>query len=365
MPLIWCSISGHGFGHAAQVVPVLNELGKQVLTLRAILRTTVPASFFGPRLTVEWTLSPAEQDVGCIQQGPLNIDVAGTWAAHERFHAGWEAAVDAEVAALRASRADLVLSDVSHLAVEVGRRAGLRTAGLCNLSWDLVLDGLMSATNDAHRRVLDHIRLAYRKADLMIRIAPGLPMSAFQTIVDVGPVVGPLQPPIPQLRSMLKMEQDERLVLVGFGGVQLEAVPFEHMDRIQGYRFLFDGPVPCSCARVYSMPDMRIPFNSALASCDAIVTKPGYATVVEAVALQKPVVYVRRYNFADEEPLVNYLHRYGRAAELSIKDFESGRWKPSLDRALSAPSPQELAPAPSGAIEAAARLAPYLAKAGA
>ena len=26
MPVVWCSISGHGFGHAAQVVPILNEL---------------------------------------------------------------------------------------------------------------------------------------------------------------------------------------------------------------------------------------------------------------------------------------------------------------------------------------------------
>ena len=26
MPYIWCAISGHGYGHAAQVVPVLNAL---------------------------------------------------------------------------------------------------------------------------------------------------------------------------------------------------------------------------------------------------------------------------------------------------------------------------------------------------
>ncbi len=363
MPLIWCSISGHGFGHAAQVVPVLNELGKLVPGLSAILRTTVPTSFFQPRLSIEWRDSPAEQDIGCVQRGPLNIDVPATWAAYDQFHATWETALEAEVAALRASRADLVLADISHLAIEAGRRAGLRTVGLCNLSWDQVLESLMTPTNDAHRRVLDHIRLAYRNADLMIRIAPGIPMPAFRTVADVGPVVGPLQAPILELRFRLKMSQDERLVLVGFGGVQLEAVPFEHMDRIQGYRFLFDGPVPCSCARVYSMPDMRIPFNSALASCDAIVTKPGYATVVEAVALQKPVVYVRRYNFVDEEPLVTYLHRYGRGAELSLKDFENGRWGASLERAFSA-SRQETPPAPSGAGEAAAMLAPYLAKAG-
>ena len=79
MPLIWCSISGHGYGHAAQVVPVLNALGRLVPNLKALLRTTVPAGFFEPRLAIPWELSPAQQDIGCIQKGPLTIDVAGTW----------------------------------------------------------------------------------------------------------------------------------------------------------------------------------------------------------------------------------------------------------------------------------------------
>ena len=52
MPLIWCAISGHGFGHAAQVVPVLNALGTLVPGITTILRTTVPASFFRDRLAI-------------------------------------------------------------------------------------------------------------------------------------------------------------------------------------------------------------------------------------------------------------------------------------------------------------------------
>ena len=70
MPLIWCSISGHGYGHAAQVAPVLNALGRLVPNLTAILRTTVPAGFFESRLSIPWQLSAAQQDVGCIQDGP-------------------------------------------------------------------------------------------------------------------------------------------------------------------------------------------------------------------------------------------------------------------------------------------------------
>jgi hypothetical protein len=95
------------------------------------------------------------------------------------------------------------------------------------------------------------------------------------------------------------------------------------------------------------------------------MTKPGYGTIVEAVILQQPIIYVRRYNFVDEQPLVDYLHHYGRGIELSIDDFTRGRWKPAIDKVMAMrlpPSP----PTPStGAMQAASILAPYFNRTGA
>ena len=101
MPSIWCAISGHGYGHAAQVVPVLNALGTFVPGVTAILRTMVPASFFRDRLAIQWELSPAQQDIGCVQDGPLKIDIDATWASHQRFHKIWEERLSNEVAAMQ------------------------------------------------------------------------------------------------------------------------------------------------------------------------------------------------------------------------------------------------------------------------
>jgi hypothetical protein len=90
------------------------------------------------------------------------------------------------------------------------------------------------------------------------------------------------------------------------------------------------------------------------------MTKPGYSTIVEAVALQQPVVYVRRYNFADEPPLVDYLHRYGRGVELSIDDFTQGRWEPALRKVVDLPMPAAPPPPTTGAADAATILAKSL-----
>ena len=83
-----------------------------------------------------------------------------------------------------------------------------------------------------------------------------------------------------------------------------------------------------------------------LAEADLVITKPGYATIIEAVRLRMPIVYVRRYNFVDEQPLVDFAHRYGQAAELSLQDFQSGQWLQVLEHVQSLttshePMPQE------------------------
>ena len=359
MPTIWCAISSHGLGHAAQVVPVLNELGRLVPNLHAILRTQVPEWFFGDRLTIPWTLSPARQDIGCIQHGPLTIDVTATWETHAHFHQGWERRVQDEIQAIRDADPLLVLSDISHLAIEAGARAGRPAIGLCNLSWDQVLEPLADPTQPGHREIVANIRSAYAHADLILRPVPGIPMTAFRRIMDIGPIADQPPAPVPDLRKALAATPGDRIVLIGFGGIALDTLPFAQLDRLDGYRFLVAGQVPDGCARIRAAAALPHPFRSLLASADVLVTKPGYSTVVEAVALGKPVLYVRRYNFADEQALVDYLHRYGCAAELRAPDFVAGRWDQALASVLEAPTPATPAPCPQGSVEAARVISQY------
>jgi len=358
MPLIWCAISGHGYGHAAQVVPVLNALGVLVPGLTAVLRTTVPSSFFRDRLTIPWDLQPVQQDVGCIQDGPLKIDINATWAAHQRFHKTWEARLSNEVTAMQAASPALIIADTPYLAIEAGSRAQIQTVALASFTWDLVLKEYCRASDNSHRQLIQCIRGSYAKALLALRITPAPRIDVFSNIIDIGPIASPISPDRDRLASTLALSPNERTVLVGFGGIPLTSLPLEQMEQLRHYRFLFDGPVPPGYTRIHSTETLPFSFKTLLASVDIIMTKPGYGTIVEAVALQQPVVYVRRYNFTDEPPLVDYLHRYGRSIELLIDDFTRGRWEPTLLQALASPVPS-LPPPPTGAAEAAEVIVRY------
>lgn len=358
MPLIWCAISGHGYGHAAQVVPVLNALGTLVPGVTAILRTTVPASFFHDRLAIRWELSPAQQDIGCVQDGPLKVDIEATWAAHQRFHETWEARLSCEVAAMQAAAPALVIADIPYLAIEAGSRAQIPTVALANLTWDLVLKEYSHASDISHQQLIQCIRDSYAKAHMALRITPAPKIDVFSNIIDIGPIASPASPERDRLASALALAPKERAVLVGFGGIPLTSLPLEQMEQLRHYRFLIDGPVPPGYSRIHSTKTLSFSFTTLLASVDIIMTKPGYGTIVEAVALQQPVVYVRRYNFADEPPLVDYLLRYGRGVELSIDDFTQGRWEPALQQAFATPVPS-LPLSPTGAAEAAEVIVQY------
>jgi hypothetical protein len=359
MPLIWAAISGHGFGHAAQVVPVLNALSRLIPDLRVLLRTTVSQSFFKDRLVPPWEMSPVQQDIGCIQKGPLTIDVEATWREHHRFHSSWEERLQTEIDAMRAARPDVVLADTPYLALAAGKAAAIPTVALVSFTWDLVLSEYETPPSIDSRAIIQLIRQAYAQTDLALRIAPAPNMKLFHQLIDIQPIAEPGPPARGELAKCLALTPGERTVLVGFGGVPLDSLPFDRLESLAGYRFLFDGPIPPGSRRFVSTLSLPFSFKTLMASIDIIMTKPGYGTLVEAVALQTPMVYVRRYNFADEQPLVDYLHRYGRSVELSMNDFVQGQWRAALQKVFDLPPAIE-PPSLSGAAEAATALAKLL-----
>ena len=148
MPLIWCAISGHGYGHAAQVVPVLNALGREIPHLSVLLRTTVSASFFQDRLTIPWTLQSVQprrwlySERTIRHRHPLHLERLG------RIPHRLEARVAVEAKAMTLAAPALVLADTPYLAASAAKQAGIPSAVVASFTWSDVLDCFADTQSD-------------------------------------------------------------------------------------------------------------------------------------------------------------------------------------------------------------------------
>lgn len=360
---VWVAISSHGFGHAAQVVPVLNAWFQREPNLFVILRCAVDRSFFEERLLAPFHWEPdIRLDVGCIQTSPVEVDIEATFAKHDALHSRAEEVIASELKAMAEHRPQIVLASHPYLALEAGKRFGIPTVALVGFTWADALQ--VYASTPKHLETVAFVREKYREfTDLAIRIVPAPEITLFRRCVSVGAVAeAPVTPRREDLARAVKAGS-RHIVLIAFGGIQVEAqIDFPRLATELGKQFVFvlqspllEKRVPSELDGIFvkgsSLKDV-FSFKELMASSDLVLSKPGYGTAMEMVALQKCLIYIRRGDFVDEEPIVNYLHRYGKGVELSLSDFVQANWRHALEQSLSIPEPLEK-PNFNGASEAA------------
>jgi UDP-N-acetylglucosamine:LPS N-acetylglucosamine transferase len=92
-------------------------------------------------------------------------------------------------------------------------------------------------------------------------------------------------------------------------------------------------------------------FSDLLASCDALLCKPGYGSFVEAACSGTPVLYVNRPDWPETPALVEWLQRHGICREVSREKLGSGTIAKELSGLWTAP--QVSPPSPDGAAQVA------------
>lgn len=137
----------------------------------------------------------------------------------------------------------------------------------------------------------------------------------------IGPVAAPGRNRRVELEERLALPRGERLVLVAMGGLET-GLPVHHWPAVPGVRWVAAG---LDRADGVALEGLAMPFTDVLASCDLVVTKPGYGIFVEAAAAGVPLAYVLRGDWPEEPYLVEWLAARGGCARLHRTDYEAGR----------------------------------------
>jgi hypothetical protein len=355
-PHLFVDISSHGFGHLAQVAPVLNALVARLPTLRLTVRSGLPSERLRARLRADFTHLAAASDFGYRMLDALCVDLPATAAAYRALHADWPARVAAEAAFLGAQQADLVLGDVAYLPLAGAAQAGIPSLAMSSLNWADLLAHFFAGEAWAapiHRQML----AAYNSAECFLRLTPGMPMADLHRRREVGPVAARGKDCRAAVRARLGCPADERLVLIAFGGFS-KRLPMESWPPLPGVRWLVHEAWQLAQANATAFETLGYAFPDLLRAVDAVLTKPGYGTFAETACNGTPVLYVRRHDWPEQDCLIDWLGVHGRCRAISDAALAAGDVAPALDALWQQPVPP--APAPVGAAEAAAVLLHWL-----
>lgn len=360
MTHLFVAVTAHGYGHLAQVAPVVAELAQRRPGLEVTLQARVAPAFVRDRLPPGVRLLQHSADVALPMRGPLAVDWAAGIAAYSAFEAEYPAHLQRQCALFEELQPDLVLADIPWLPLDAARRLGIPCAGLCSLNWhDILLEGPLGAEVPA--AVARRLRAVYAGADLFLRPQPAMPMAWLPNGRDIGPIARPQLRAPARLRAQLGLPAGERLVLMQFGGsgrLALGGGP----RLMPGVRLLTP-----DAAAGEGRDDVRVIGGAegpsvleALASCDVILTKPGYGTFAEAACSGIPVLSVARPEWPETPWLVDWLRARVALREIDAAALAEGRVQQPLAELL-AQGPVPPVP-PSGVAEAADALLALLAR---
>jgi len=348
-PHLLLAVSGHGYGHLAQVAPVVNRLRERQPDLRLTVMSALPHAVLAARLVGDFTHFPTSVDAVMRMHSAWQVDVPASCRAWREFHRDWEQGVQREVERLREIEPDLLLADIPYRLLLAARQADIPAVALCSLNWAAIHAAYCDG-DAGHAAIRAQMSAGYAAAGRFLAPAPALPMPELDNLHAIGPIARQGVIRRGEILIRIKRSAGTRLVMVALGGID-SPLPLANWPRMEDVVWLFDRTPPVGRADLVDIARIPLSFIDLLASADAIITKPGYGTYAEAVCNGTPLLTLARTDWPETPYLNAWARIHGRLMEIPAADFRLGAFAEALEKLWSQPPPDAV-PAPTGIAQA-------------
>ena len=325
-------VSSYGFGHLGQIAPVIVELIAQDPTARVVVRSTHAASVVNNILGFHVDLDEPPPEATLVMLDPTAVDVAASAEAYRALHARWDDDLERETARLEALSPVALVADVPYLSLAAAKRLGIPAVALCSLNWLDLYRTYCGCARDAPA-IIRTIEAAYCSAHLFLQPRPHMPMSDLPNRRSIGPIARIGRAQKNQVRTILGIPQTDYVVLVTFGGIRSEKRV--QLPNIAGVHWIALHSV--ARGNVADVSRFGMSFIDVLASSDAVVTKIGYATFVEAACNGVGIVSAPRADWPEAGPLIEWAKQNANFALMEDGIEDTPGFRTALSAVLNAP----------------------------
>lgn len=354
-PAVYLAVTGHGFGHAVRMASVASAIRRLNPDILPILVTSAPRWLLASYIEGDFIVRSRALDVGVIQSDSLTMDKEATLAAMADIRNRQRQIVAGEVNFIQTNRVGLVLADIPPLAAPIAKAAGIGCWMMGNFGWDFIYRDW----GDPFRDLVEWIKDCYGQCDRLFRLPLSEPMAAFPHIEKVGLTGGYPRYAPEDLRSKLNIRAPrEKTILLSFGGLGLQAIPYENLTRFPDWQFISFDRHATDLPNLIKISDSNLRPVDFMPLCDRLISKPGYSTFAEALRLDVPLTCLTRDGFAESPILLEGLQDCGRHQIVTPEQFFEGDW--SFLRADPLPPRKNIPLAQNGSEAIARAVVDYL-----
>lgn len=336
-------ITAHGYGHGTRSGDVLRALHRLVPKQPVIVTTDLPLDFLQSRLRgcSNIIFRRGSFDIGLVQKDSIQSDLFETLEQLEALYNREEELIVQEQNFFRNNRVGLVVADIPAIPLAAAQRSNIRNIAVGNFSWDWIYEEY--ARTDFHWEFfVEKFRNVYRETDLLLRLPFAPPMTIFPNRRDISLLASPGTPQRKKLADRCDADPEKNWVLLSFTSLNLNRQALEAIrSQTNNHEFFCVEPLkfPESC--IHSIDRNEISFADIMASCDTVISKPGFGLVSECIVNSKPLIYADRDNFAEYPYLVEGIEKYLRHVHLPSDRLYAGQLADALEQIQSAPEPKE------------------------
>jgi UDP:flavonoid glycosyltransferase YjiC (YdhE family) len=326
-------ISGHGYGHAVRSNQVIRALRKLKPDLPIHVRSTAPKWLFHDSAFPVSHTSRA-LDVGLVQPNSLEMDLERTLQECQALHDALPEIMAQEIDFIRDEQVEAIIGDIPPACFEIAARAKVPSVAISNFTWDVIYDAYVDRYPD-FSPLIARMRRFYEKASLALTLPYPCDMSMFPHRRAIPWVTRVSRLTKEQARREFSLPHSATIVLLSFGGMGLNSLPWDRFKALKEFFFVATGPAEVSQSNLLVLSEAQHHYEDLLRGVDVVVTKPGYGIVADVISHQVPMLYTDRGEFPEYPRLVEALHDCATAEYIPRSELGAGNVRGYLDRLLS------------------------------
>jgi hypothetical protein len=226
---------------------------------------------------------------------------------------------------------------VPYLSLAAAQQAEIPAVAMCCLNWAELYRHYAGETPEA-KEIYQQMLDAYNSAAIFCKVQPTMQMVGLNNTQTIAPIAHLGYQRRDEIVHLLNLKSEIKLVVVGMGGINYR-LPMENWPTLPGVHWIVPTEWQIERQDMTRLAQLPLSFSDVLASCDAVLTKPGYGTFAEAACGGVPVLYVSRGDWPEQPFLLDWLSQYGVCREVQTKQLLNGQLADDLQALWSMSKP--------------------------